>query len=221
MKNPNDFKIRCSSIGKIMTPPKKTKDADAGLLGDTAKSCAEEWFHGEYEPIKSKYLDKGIMLEDKLINFCESQLPYFDLVKNEEYRSDDYITGTPDIIVNDFNLIIDVKCAWSLKTLYDIASNGLNKDYYWQMQGYMHLFNKDKAIVFHGLLNTPAEINYGHEVIYENLPANERFVYFEVERNDDDIKRIVDKVVQCRIYLNEYASLIKSNLGHKMQLEVA
>jgi hypothetical protein len=61
-------------------------------------------------------------------------------------------------------------------------------------------------------MNTP-ETNYSEEIVYEDMPANERWIAYNIEYNAEVIKAIEDKVIQCRAYLAEYDSLIKNKLG--------
>ena len=59
------FRIRCSCIGKIMTASRKKSDP----LSETCKSYLKEWIiterYGREKNIQSKYLEKGIAVEDQ------------------------------------------------------------------------------------------------------------------------------------------------------------
>jgi hypothetical protein len=87
-------------------------------LSDTAKSYLKELyvFHkygketvGESE--RSKYTMKGVSVEDNSIKLL-SRLDNAYYSKNEDFFKNDFICGTPDIIVkseNVFTKIIDIK----------------------------------------------------------------------------------------------------------------
>lgn len=207
MRNPLDFKIRCSAIGKIMSNSKKP-----GELSQVCKTYLQEWYANDNEEIRSKYLTKGIMVENDLIDFATEQLGYGIATKNIIQRSDEYFMGTCDVEYPD--AICDVKAPWNRKTFYDQVLAGLDKDYEYQLIGYCHLWSKPKGILFFGLMDTPPEANNDSEVIYEDLPPNERWIAYTVTPTTEVIESIVERVVACREYLVEYDKLIKSKLGH-------
>ena len=206
MRNPQDFKIHCSQIGKIMSNAKVKGD-----LSQICKTFLHEWYTGESEPIHSKYIDKGNWVEDDLIDFAAIQLGYGIAEKNKEQRSDEYMIGSCDVNLHD--CIIDVKASWNIKTLHQQVLDGINSDYEWQGRGYMHLYGKIKFIVFHGLMDTPEDVNYGIAIDYSHVPDSERWVAFQVEHDVEKVNAIIAKVIQCREYLIAYDKLIKEKLG--------
>jgi hypothetical protein len=200
-----EFKIRASQCWKIMSNAKVK-----GELSQTCKTYLHEYYANDNEQIHSKYMDKGNAVEHDLIDFMAEQLGYGMAEKCIESASNEFMQGSCDVITHD--AIIDVKASWNKKTLHQQVIDGLDKDYELQLQGYMHLYNKQKATLFFGLMNTP-ETNYSEEIIYEDMPANERWIAYNIDYNPDVIKAIEDKVIQCRAYLAEYDSLIKNKLG--------
>lgn len=206
MRNPKDFRIHCSQIGKIMSNA-KTK----GDLSATCKTFLHEWYTGEQEQIHSKYIDKGNWVEDELIDFMAIQLGYGIAEKCKQSRSDEFIVGSCDVELPD--TIVDVKASWNIKTLHQQVTDGINTDYEWQLRGYMHLYSKPKAVLFFGLMDTPAEINYDNEVSYSHIPDNERWVAYQVLHDAEKVEAIIERVKQCRIYLEGYDAIMKSKLG--------
>lgn len=201
-----NFKIRCSQIGKIMSKAKKE-----GELSQTCKTYLHEWYANDNEQIHSKYMDKGIEVESDLIDFMADVLGFGLAEKNTNRLSDEWIEGECDVVLPE--CIVDVKASWNKTTLHRQVLEGVDKDYEWQLKGYCHLYKKSKGILFFGLMNTP-ETDYSNEVIFENLPTNERWLAYEVIPTEADFEAIKERVVQCREYLREYDKLIKSKLGH-------
>jgi hypothetical protein len=78
-------------------------------LGETVKGYCKDWvktqLYNSHTEIKSKYLDKGNIMEDESIDFIADQLGYGFLMKNEDHFNDDYMQGTPDVILK--SLVID------------------------------------------------------------------------------------------------------------------
>ncbi len=206
MRNPQDFKIRCSAIGKIMSNA-KTK----GELSATCKTYLQEWYANDDEPIHSKYIDKGEMVEDDLIDFMAIQLGFGLAEKCRQGRSDEYFTGTCDVELDD--TIVDVKAPFNKKTFLQNITEGINTDYEWQLIGYCHLYNKPKGILFYGLMDTPGDVNYGNEVTYSDMPMNERWIAYNIPANPEKVNLIIERVKECRNYLEKYDAIIKEKLG--------
>jgi len=214
-----EFKIRCSQIGKLM--------GQKGL-GKTGESYLETWLkeqvYNRRKEFTSKYTNKGNEMEDNNIDFVADVLGYGMLVKNEQYFENDFLTGTPDIILP--NEIIDIKSSWDCFTfpLYD--SELENKDYYWQMMGYLALTGKSAAKVIYVLSDTPQHMiqkeaywyckQNGYEdldieiyndfikkMTYSEIPNELKIKSFTVERSEADIQLIYNRVVESRIFINK------------------
>jgi len=185
--------------------------AENPTLPQTAKTYLHEWYANDKEEIYSKYMEKGINVEPELIDFAADVLGFGLAEKNTERLEDDYFTGECD--VNLPSCIIDVKASWNRKTLHQQVIEGLDKEYAMQLKGYCHLYKKDKAILFFGLMNTP-ETNYSEEIIYEDMPINERWIAYNISAEPEFIESVKKRVLMCREYLEKYDALIKSKLGH-------
>jgi hypothetical protein len=199
------FKIRCSQIGQIMSKGKKE-----GELSQTCKSYLHAWYANDKEEIYSKYFNKGIEVENDLIDFMADVLGFGLAEKNKVRLHEDWIEGECD--VNLPNCVVDVKASWNKTTLHKQILEGIDINYRWQLVGYCFLYKKPKAILFYGLMNTPST-DYEDEVVYEDLPPNERWVAYEVIPTQKDFDDIKERVLKCRDYLKEYDILIKSQLG--------
>lgn len=201
------FKPRVSALGKIMSNAKKE-----GELSETCKTYLIQWLTDDFDDIDSKYLRKGNIQEDRCIEFACDVLGFSGLQKNVIRMSNDWVEGTCDVDDEITDTIIDTKCSWSYKTLQDSALK-LNSDYEWQLRGYMWLYNRSKSILFYGLLDTPAEANYGIKVIWEDLPIEERWVAYSFERDLEIEEKIKDRIIKCREWLDNYNGEVKKKLG--------
>ena len=221
--------VRCSSLGKLMTEPRSKSE----VLSQTAKSYIEDLFNelefGYRKEFSSRYTDKGLEMEDEAIQFASEQFDWDFVVKNTERFTNDYITGEPDI--NTDNLLADIKCSWSLDTYPMFEAEMKNKDYYWQLQGYMWLTGKAEAELVYCLMNTPLQIvedevrrahwkaglidediDLRHEVQtkhnYDNIPSKLRVKRYIVERDEKAIEKIIEKVEIAREYYKMLKGLI-------------
>lgn len=213
------FKVRCSAIRSIMTSDRSGKG-----LSITAKSHVEDWYklqlYGAQKNINSKYLRKGLEQEDAAIELVADYYGKGILLKNEDFYENDFLTGTPDVICSGGKEIRDTKCSWDAYTFPLLKAELPSKDYYWQMQGYMALTGAQVAYIDYVLMNSlPEEIErstvakYGEDyteedytevnesMTYDRHPMNLRIKTFEVQRCDEDIEKIKERVMLCREYL--------------------
>jgi hypothetical protein len=181
-----------------------------GELPQTCKSFLHEWYANDNEQVYSKYMEKGINVENDLIDFMADVLGFGLAEKNRIRLEDEFFTGECDVDLPSY--VIDVKASWNRKTLQQQVIDGLDKDYEAQLKGYCHLYKKDKAILFFGLMNTP-ETNYSEEIVYEEMPVNERWIAYSIDADAVFIDAVKERVLLCRAYLESHNVLIKSKLG--------
>jgi hypothetical protein len=219
-----DLKIRCSAIGKIMTNSRSKGEVLSATTKTYIKELVLEHKYGIKKEINSRYLDKGNQVEDMAIELAEQALDLGFVFKNELFFENDHLTGTPDIITD--TLIVDVKSSWNGTTFPMFEDELPNKDYYWQLQGYMDLTGKHNAIVSYCLVDTPEDIvldeirrvawakkelepseeteqdvRSQHE--FSHIPKDKRVKAFLVEKDEHAIWQIKERVEQCREYYTE------------------
>ncbi len=133
--------------------------------------------------------------------------------------------------INEAQLIIDLKTSWDIFTFYGVMLKGLDKRYYWQLQAYMDLTGAKKAKLVYCLVNTPyklvedekkkllwklgvidpdkdeAYIKGCEEIdrnsYFDDIPNEERYIEFEIDRNQDDIDKAHNRIIECRNFLNK------------------
>jgi hypothetical protein len=197
------------------------------LLSQTAKTYIEEQVlsakYGVIKTFSSRYTDKGNLVEDEAIEMASNALELGFLYKNHEHFENEFLTGTPD--VNTGEILLDVKSSWDATTFPFFATEIPTKDYYYQLQGYLELTGKTEALLVYCLVNTPAdmiedEIRRAHwaarlidesqelrdEVLkrhsFDHIPDNRRVKVFKVEKDEQVIAEIKERVELCREYFN-------------------
>ena len=196
-------------------------------LSQTCVSFLQDWvnerLYGRRLEFKSKYTDKGNMVEDGAILYASMFVDGMGLEsKNLEHFEDEFITGTPDIVTGT-EWLNDIKASWSHGTfpLYD--KEVPTKDYWWQVMGYMGLTGKTKAKVIYVLMSMPEELiskeakwqlgyNYTEEQYqefadqyrYDNLPPWLRLKEFEVLFSEETYQDICNRVLECRAYIENH-----------------
>ena len=224
------MKVRCSQIGKIMRNP-RTKGERLSL---TTKSyileLAIQEKYGIHKEFWSRYTDKGNEVEPEAIKLTESVLDVGFIYKNEEQFSNEWVTGKPDV---NTDVLIDVKSSWDAFTFFDkVIENELNnKDYYYQLQGYMWLTDKQEALLCYCLVDTPLQIvedeirreHWKQNLISESddlrefvedkhtfmhIPKEKRVKTHVVKRDYEVIEAIKTRIEECREYYNQIIELI-------------
>lgn len=213
----NKFKIRASQCGKIMGKTGINK------TGETyCQNWLKEQIYKTEHTFTSKYCDKGNICEDESIDFIAEQLGYGFLMKNEEFKQNEYVTGTADIVLPD--TIIDAKNSWDCFTFPLFEDKIPNNDYYYQLQCYMWLYDKPQAKLCYVLSNTPLGLieseaykwckskgydeldsdilqKFIHKMTYNEIEPKYKIKTFDVLRDEETIKLITERVNECRVYI--------------------
>lgn len=203
------MKIRSSALGKIMTNPrKKTEVLSAGCKTYIKELVKEDLFNYR-TTIDSKYLTKGIDLEDTSINLY-NEVHNTLYLKNTERLSNEFITGECDINTED--TIIDIKTSWSLETFPPAPEDINNKDYEWQLRAYMWLYDKPKAELAYCMVSTPDYLlkdwdNYKIHKVDKHDPFL-RVTTISFERDKDKEQEIMERVIECGKFYIEYRDSI-------------
>ena len=194
-------------------------------LGKTGETYLKQWakskiFNRTHE-IKNRFLEKGNVVEYESIMVLSDFLN-IELNKNYDFFSDDFFIGTPDIITED--LIIDVKNCWDWSTFPYYEKECDNKNYEYQLQGYMHLTGRKKAQLIYLLSDTPEFLiekeafyfcrNQGYEELdmdlfdkfkdkmtYSDIDIKDKIKIFNINYNAEVIEKIKLRVEECRNYL--------------------
>ena len=223
------LKIRCSAIGKLMATPRSKSE----LLSQTAKTYIHELVlehkYGIKKEFSSRYTDKGNAVEDESISLVNDVLDVKFIYKNEEHFTNDFITGTPD--VNTEDVLLDVKSSWDATTFPFFETEIPTKEYFFQLQGYLWLTNKTEALLCYCLVDTPIEmvedeIRRAHWKLHKidedldlreeveskhqfsHIPKNRRVKVFYVQKDEQVIEQIKEKIELAREYYNALIQML-------------
>ena len=203
------MKIRSSALGKIMTNPRSKKETLSAGCKTYIKELVKEDLFNYRTTIDSKYLTKGIDLEDTSIDLY-NEVHNTLYLKNTERLENEFITGECDI--NAENKIIDIKTSWSLETFPAAPSDINNKDYEMQLRGYMWLYDKPKAELAYCMVSTPDYLlkdwdNYKiHKV--DKFDPFLRVTTISFERDPEKEQLIKERVIECGKFYIEYRDSI-------------
>lgn len=230
--------IRSSCIGQIMTPPKLKKDKEAGLLGSTAKAHLVKVYawekYGRTDDLQTRAVRKGLAVEEDAITLI-AKLDKVAYKKNDVRLNNKWFTGEPDVYtgisIKKADRIIDTKASWDLISFMASLKSFLNKDYWWQGQGYCDLTGASQFEISYCLVNTPqiliddekkklfykmcvaTELNPDYvaacselerNMIFDDIPEEERRIKFEIDKDKEAIERARAQVVKSREWLMEF-----------------
>jgi len=211
-----EFKLRASASGKMLTATGRVSNAE------TPRTFVKEWLisqiTGKQKVIDSKYFRRGIESEALAIKRVGKYL-----VKNEQFFENEYFTGTPDVITVD--TVIDTKCSWDCFT-FPFFMKTPPIEYVSQLQVYMHLTGKRKAILAYCLENgTMEQINQlawkkakdtgsdeptiehwdeaESDLNYDHLSDELRMKQFHLEYDHEMIDNLIQGVIFGREYIKE------------------
>ena len=203
-------------------------------LSEGAKTYCKLWLkeqlYDKKKEFSNKYTRKGWQMEDNAIDFISEQLGYGFLAKNEQHFEDDFMHGTPDVILADH--VIDVKNSWDFSTFPLFEKECYNKNYYYQAQCYMHLTGRKNYKLIYVLMDTPEKMiekeayyfcnNNGYDgldidvynsfvknMTYRDIPSNLRIKVFNIEYNENDIIKLQTSVKLCRVYIQNLLNLVQ------------
>jgi hypothetical protein len=198
-----NFKCRASALGKLMTNPRSKSET----LSQTTKSYLEEWvkeqIYGIKKQINSKYLQKGLALEDQAIEFYSVAMDKDFMIKNLDHFEDDFFTGTPDCMHE--GIVYDFKTSWDCFT-FPLFDQEPDMGYYYQLQVYMHLTGLRKAKLVYTLQDTPDYLTHEEPVSYAHVDNSYRVKEFEIEYDPMVIETAKARIQECRDYVKELIS---------------
>lgn len=207
------------------------KKRDNPELSATCKSYLIECYvtevYGREKEVYSKYMEKGLMVEeDSITMYSLFKKEFFK--KNEERLSNSFIEGCPDI--RQKKHVIDLKSSWDIFTFFNSKLSKINSDYEWQITGYTWLDDAESGTLAYCLIDTPetliqkelnklmwdmgattsetpefleAKAKLEHNMRFGDIPREERVHEKHVRRDDSKINQIPDRVKECREWLSE------------------
>lgn len=147
------IQFRASGIGKLMAYPEKDTLSDGALthVYEMASQILLNW-----KPALDTFeIEKGRVVEDQTVALYNQVSGNF-YVKNTVRKITDLFTGECDINEEEEDLILDIKSSYSKKTFPLLIKEGDKKLYEWQLDNYMHLWDRNNAGLVFGLVDTPS-----------------------------------------------------------------
>ncbi len=173
--------------------------------------------HQGYEEIVlTDAIKKGLECEQDSMDLVDRVIPTKEAMRLRFNRrlSNDYITGTPDVVLFNDGYVEDIKTSYTLATFQDAELEDL---YYGQGQGYMHLINELPETVtpilkyrlIYCLVKTPEHmVNEERSRLgwkFQNDQANEDFQRYDKQilQNQNVVDKFSD-IEKVKVFEFEY-----------------
>lgn len=190
-------KFTASEIHKLLG----IKALGIKALGETGKSFAiekaiEELFGEMEENYISFDMQNGIDTEPLAFDKFKQlkSLEFLEVTNCNFFPLGLHAGASPDGLVGT-DAVLEIKCPKSTTFFKLVATNEIDAKYYAQMQMQMASTNRNKAYFFNYLIHEGIE--YYHEII--------------IERNEEMIKKILDRLDEAIEIKKEYINLINTN----------
>ena len=214
-------KARKSDAEKELLQPYKDMSLSAGAK-TFLKTLAKEFLFSYHKVVDTKYMDKGIALEDAAIQFLNNQR-FTNYRKNTERRVSDFLTGECDIFVPGVKTI-DIKVSWDLSTFPVLAEDAHDTMYEWQGRAYMKLWDVPEHEVVFVMLDTPDElIKWEQRELHEvaHIDPALRVTSITYKRDADLERRLDDKCRVAHAYLMQIVDRMLAEHGREPMREAA
>lgn len=213
----------------------------APSIGLTTKTFVRSlWLEHEFgykEEFMTDEIMKGLLCEQDSLGLVQQVIGGEFRKKNTESFRNEFIKGTPDIVLKKEDTVEDTKTSFNLRTFTEAELTPL---YEWQGQGYMWLTGKKNYRLIYCLVPTPDHIieselrrwmwKFGGDEfndhylavrdqilannnVINQIPANQRVKVFEFQFDPEKIDLLKSKIAVCREYydslsLTEYGKLV-------------
>lgn len=167
-------------------------------LGETGKTYAIEKaieeLYGEMEENFTTYdMQRGIELEPlAFAKFQDLKEPEFiEVNKCNFFKLSDHSGSSPDGLVSD-NAVLEIKCPKSTTFFELVATEEVDKKYFFQMQHQMMTTGKEKAYFFNYLVHEGNE--FWHEIVVERCEKTISIMKERIEEATEIKKDYINKI---------------------------
>lgn len=182
------------------------------------------------------FLKKGSDMEGEAVELLSSIDKQLYKLETETIENE-YLVGRSDIIMSD--KVIDTKISWNVNAFLKAKTTPVSKKYWYQMQGYMELYDVPDAEVVFLLLNTPPELierekiklqnrfmigeidrekyeldsdNLESAFTYSSIPLKKRYFRYKIKREPQVFENIYRKVEKARIWMKQFERDMRTNV---------
>jgi len=232
--------LQMKELAELQAKEKRTEKQDTKLaeliakrdnppsLQDGAKTYCQNWLkeklYKRRKEFSNKYTEKGNSCEPQAIEMVSNRMGYGLVSKNEQWYENDFMHGTPDLVLPE--IVEEIKNSWSAFTFPLFATEIPDKQYPLQTMGYMCLTGRKRGAVTYCLIDAPLEIMdsearriwykmgnsgdvdmdcfdevYAKMTYGKDIPDELKMKRFEFEYDQSIVDAIERQVMLCRKYI--------------------
>jgi len=228
------IKFRASSWGNLLTGSKTDRNAIGDTCAKELLKIYSQEVYGRKKDITTKQMDKGIQVEDESISLFSKVTGEFYFKNDERLENEwfcghpDIYKG--DNILNAEELY-DIKSSWELDTFLPKLLEAPDKGYVAQLNCYYDLTGAKSGGIVYCLASAPMNIvesekkgllwkmnvatEYAPEyikaveemtklMIFDDIDYRERVIAIKVDRDEELIQKMKDKVPVLRQWLKDF-----------------
>lgn len=165
----DSYSLRALGEGKMLTENQKKvlidlkykeQQSNEYRLTDGQKKLLNElYFYEKYSRRKDldiKFFKKGLDVEKNARDLL-SKVTGLYLTHSPENRKNEWVTGITDVLPTN-GVVLDIKSAWNFESYSTILMDSANEKYLRQLDCYMDLWDCNRALLCHVLIDTPFQI---------------------------------------------------------------
>lgn len=229
-----EFLIKYEEKLAIYKDPPLSKTTISALIREYGKKVYNKKVAARGDAMS--FLKKGTDMEGEAVELLSK-------IDNKDYQlvtntiENEYLVGRCDIICP--NKIIDTKISWNVNAFLKSRTSKFDPKYWYQMQGYMELYDVDEAEVVFLLLNTPPELierekikllnrfmigdidrdkyeidveNIESAFTYSSIPLKRRVFRYKIKRERQVFDTVCRKVEKARIWMQQFDRDMNTNI---------
>lgn len=223
-----DYQKLILKQANFLNPPELSEGAKTHLI--------ERYSKDRYDTKRAPYSvqkpqqSKGSALEIEAAELL-SRVDGVKYQKLEAIETNGFLIGRGDLISPKKDRIVETKISWSTDTFFPHHQGKLAPSVWYQVQGYLELYNIEYAQVCYVLLNTPPHLieqekatiykkflfgeisrdKYDYNMSkldlqydYNKIPIKRRIIRYEVERYKPVMNMVANKVELCKQWLTDF-----------------
>lgn len=228
------IKFRASSWGNLLTDSKSKQEPIGKTCAMELIRIYNQEVYGRRRDITTKQMDKGKQVEEEaiqMVSILEGKMYYKndDVLENDYFTGHpDIFSG--DNVLNSEE-ISDIKSSWDLDTFCPKLIEEPDRSYVAQLNCYYDLTGAKSGYIFYCLVSAPPNIleaekrsmlfkmnvatEYAPEyikaskeleklMIFEDIPIEERVIKIPIQRDDELIQKMKNKVPIMRQWLEDF-----------------
>lgn len=229
-----DYKFHPSSLGLIMTESRTKEEFGETCKSHLMECYVSKKYDRYKDISNKYIEKGILAEEDSITLYSRVKKTFYkknaEVITNDFFvGTPDLFVGES---IQSASVIIDLKTSWDIFTFFSVMTKAIEKKYVWQLQAYMDLTGAKQARLVYCLVNTPDKLvvdqkkklawtmgvidsdvdeeyiraceQVDKNSVYDDIPIEDRYIEFVIDRDQDAIDQAHKRVEKCREFLNQF-----------------